>query len=186
MIWFTSDLHFGHDRDFIYKPRGFKSLSEMNAIQLQNWNKLVQPDDDIYVLGDFFLGNDFDFIRNTLAKLQGKIHLIIGNHDTDVKIHMYQETPNIVEIVYATRLTYHGITLYLSHYPSITMNNNDFPNKQKVYNLFGHTHSKEKFYYFIPYMYNVSVDAHDNCPVSIDTVISDLLRVQEGTPYDEV
>ena len=35
-IWFTSDLHFCHDRDFIYGPRGFKSVQEMNeAIGMQ-------------------------------------------------------------------------------------------------------------------------------------------------------
>ena len=30
MIYFTSDLHFNHDRDFVYVPRGFQSVDEMN------------------------------------------------------------------------------------------------------------------------------------------------------------
>lgn len=186
MIWFTSDLHFGHNKDFIYGPRGFKSVSEMNATQIQNWNKCVQPDDDIYVLGDFFMGDDFDFVRDTLAKLQGRIHLIVGNHDTDAKLEIYREADNVVEICYATMLNYHGIKLYLSHYPTITTNNNNHPNKVKVFNLFGHTHSKEKFYYFIPYMYNVSVDAHYNYPVAIERVVGDLLKVQDGMSVHEV
>ena len=28
MIYFTSDTHFGHDREFIYGPRGFKNLHD--------------------------------------------------------------------------------------------------------------------------------------------------------------
>ena len=31
MIWFTSDLHLGHDKDFIVKARGFETVEEMNA-----------------------------------------------------------------------------------------------------------------------------------------------------------
>ena len=29
-IFVTSDMHFGHDREFIWKARGFTSLQEMN------------------------------------------------------------------------------------------------------------------------------------------------------------
>ena len=29
-IFVTSDLHFGHDREFIWKARGFNSVQEMN------------------------------------------------------------------------------------------------------------------------------------------------------------
>ena len=27
-MWFTSDLHFGHDKEFAYGPRGFQSVEE--------------------------------------------------------------------------------------------------------------------------------------------------------------
>ena len=37
MIYFTSDTHFGHDRAFIYKPRGFDSLEEMENKIIENW-----------------------------------------------------------------------------------------------------------------------------------------------------
>ena len=36
MIWLTSDLHFFHNREFVYKPRGFNSVEEMNE-------KIIQP-----------------------------------------------------------------------------------------------------------------------------------------------
>ena len=30
MIYFTSDLHLGHDREFIYKDRGYDNIREMS------------------------------------------------------------------------------------------------------------------------------------------------------------
>ena len=37
-----------------------------------------------------------------------------------------------------------------------------------------HTHSKEQFYNDTPFMYNVSLDAHDNRPVSIEQVLAEV------------
>lgn len=93
MIYFISDTHFNHDREFVYGPRGFKSIEEMNEALIKNWNETVTGADDIYVLGDFFLGTDERFIRDTIMKLRGNIHLIFGNHDTPKKIQMYYEDP---------------------------------------------------------------------------------------------
>ena len=56
MIYFTSDLHINHDRGFIYEPRGFKSVGEMNEAIVARWNSIVEPDDTIYLLGDAMLG----------------------------------------------------------------------------------------------------------------------------------
>ena len=75
-IWFTSDLHLGHDREFIYKPRGFNSVYEMNEAIIANWNKVVQPEDDIYLLGDVMLGNNEAGIK-LLKNLKGSIHIIL-------------------------------------------------------------------------------------------------------------
>ena len=44
-IWLTSDLHFGHDREFIWGPRGFKNVNEMNEAIIKNWNAVVAPED---------------------------------------------------------------------------------------------------------------------------------------------
>ena len=62
-IFFTSDTHFNHDREFVYSSRGFKTIQEMNGTLVKNWNETVGNDDDIYVLGDFFLGIDFNYIH---------------------------------------------------------------------------------------------------------------------------
>jgi calcineurin-like phosphoesterase family protein len=173
MIYFISDTHFNHDREFVYGPRGFESIGEMNEALIKNWNETVTDEDDIYVLGDFFLGTNEEFIHETLMKLNGQIHLIYGNHDTPKKIELYENTcKNIKCEGYATKIKYKKREFYLSHYPTLTASLEQDPNRA-VINLFGHTHSKEKFYEDRPYMYNVAADAHDNRPVSIDTIIND-------------
>lgn len=173
MIYFISDTHFNHDRDFIYSPRNFENVNQMNTVEISNWNKTVGPEDDIYVLGDFFLGTDTEFIKNTLANLNGAIHLIIGNHDTPAKIKIYEESPNIVEIAYATQIKYKNKIFYLSHYPTLTANYDDRPDRVTV-NLFGHTHSTDKFYEGNRFMYNIACDAHNSTPISIDDIYFDI------------
>ena len=173
MIYFTSDTHFNHDREFIWGPRGFKNINESNKTIIDNWNNTVGPDDDVYMLGDFFLGKDIDFVKETLEKLNGRIHLVIGNHDTPAKIKIYDASSKVVEIAWAIQIEYKGRLFYLSHYPTLTADLNSNP-KTCVFNLFGHTHSKKKFFEERPYMYNVAVDAHNNKPVSIDEIFEDI------------
>lgn len=173
MIYFTSDTHFNHDRAFIWKPRGFQSCDEANTTLFNNWNDMVGLDDDIYMLGDFFLGIDLVYVKDILSKLHGRIHIIRGNHDTDAKMEIYQNAANVVEIADALWFSYSDRHFYLSHYPTFTANLNDSP-KTAVFNLHGHTHSKYKFYEDRPYMYNVAVDAHDNKPVSIKQIMTEI------------
>ena len=170
-IFFTSDTHFNHDREFVYSPRGFKTIQEMNGTLVKNWNETVGNDDDIYVLGDFFLGTDFNYIQEILNKLNGRIHLVTGNHDTPSKITEYTSWNNIVEIADALRIRYKKREFFLCHYPVLTASLEQDSNKA-VINLFGHTHSKDKFYEDRPYMYNVAVDANDNKPVEIEEILT--------------
>ena len=170
-IFFTSDTHFNHDREFVYSPRGFKTIQEMNGTLVKNWNETVGDDDDIYVLGDFFLGTDFNYIQEVLNKLNGRIHLVTGNHDTPSKIIEYTSWNNIVEIADALRIRYKKREFFLCHYPVLTASLEQDPDKA-VINLFGHTHSKDKFYEDRPYMYNVAVDANDNKPVEIEEILT--------------
>ena len=51
-IWFTSDLHFNHDKEFLYKPRGFHNVIEMNESIIEVYNKFISKDDIVYILGD--------------------------------------------------------------------------------------------------------------------------------------
>lgn len=51
--WFTADTHFGHSNIITHCSRPFASVDEMDRCLTANWNAVVQPDDDVYVVGDF-------------------------------------------------------------------------------------------------------------------------------------
>ena len=169
-IWVTSDYHFNHDKDFIWKARGYSNIEEMNEDLIKKTNMVVKPDDDLYILGDLCLG-DLEKGRDCLSRLNGRIHVVYGNHDTDRRKQMYSELSNYIEGAYSMMLRYKKYHFYLSHFPTITANNdNDKPLKQKTLNLFGHTHQTNPFYEDADYMFNCGVDAHDGFPISLDVI----------------
>ena len=103
-IWLTSDLHLGHDRDFVWGARGFDTLEEMEQAIVERFNSKVQPEDDVYLLGDSMLG-DLEHGFELLKLLNGKKHFIIGNHDTKNRITKYAELTEF-PIVYADVIKY--------------------------------------------------------------------------------
>lgn len=177
MIWLTSDLHLFHNQEFVYKSRGFDTVEEMNAAIEANWNELIAEDDTVYILGDLMVGGKSagnEAGMQIVRRLKGEKHIVLGNHDTDARVALYRNEPSIKDVQYAALLRYGGYRFYLSHYPSITTNLQHETLKQGTINLFGHTHSKERFYNDTPFMYNVSLDAHDNRPVSIEQVLEEV------------
>jgi calcineurin-like phosphoesterase family protein len=176
MIYVSSDLHFGHDRGFIYEPRGFSSIQEHDEAIIERFNSVVRPDDDLYLLGDQMLG-DNEHGLDCLRQLNGKLHILFGNHDTDTRKGLYLlDLSNAVEILgYAEMLKYRKWRFYLSHYPTITDNLNDISKPwEQVKCLYGHTHQKTNFYNDNPLLYHVGVDSHDCYPVSIDQIVEDI------------
>lgn len=82
MIYYTSDNHFFHKRICELSHRPFSSVEEMNDKITEKWNRRVSNNDDIYVLGDFHLGENFkENLPKTTFRLNGRKHLVLGNHD---------------------------------------------------------------------------------------------------------
>jgi calcineurin-like phosphoesterase family protein len=175
-IWLTSDWHFNHDKPFIYEPRGFTNIEEMNETIIKIHNSMVDYDDDVYCLGDCMLG-DNELGLKCIKSLKGKIHIIRGNHCTDTRIELYKTCDNVIEVLgYANILKYMGYHFYLSHYPTLTSNYDDNKLlKRRVINLCGHSHTKDKFIDMDKgLIYHVELDAHQNKPVLIDDIIEDI------------
>ena len=173
-IWFSSDTHFGHNRAFLYEPRGFSNIYEHDKTIINNWNSLVDNNDEVYLLGDIMLG-DNEYGLKCLKQLKGKIHIIRGNHCTDARMQLYSQCWNVVEITEGQYLKVNGQNFYLCHYPTMTSNLEKTANlKEHTINLFGHTHQKTNFYQGIPFMYHVGLDSHNCKPVSLEEVLSDI------------
>lgn len=182
MFFFTSDLHFGHNKDFIFKARGFNTVEEMNEEILKNINSRVDKDDTLFILGDIYLNSDegAEYFKRINCE---NIHIILGNHDTNnrviklFKTFPYNDLSCITNISYADVIKWGKYSFYLSHYPTITTTISKHLNTSLI-NLFGHTHQTKKFYMtetgnVIPWMYNVGCDAHNCTPVSINEIIAD-------------
>lgn len=80
-IYFTSDLHFGHENVIRFDDRPFASVEEMDAELIRRWNAKVDRGDLVYVLGDMIWKTKNDEALNIINSLNGQIILIKGNHD---------------------------------------------------------------------------------------------------------
>jgi len=71
-----SDPHFHHEKMAI--RRGFSSAEEMNELIVKNWNNTISKRDAVFLLGDITMEKKQYEI---LGRLQGTIHVVLGNHD---------------------------------------------------------------------------------------------------------
>ena len=175
MIWFTSDFHIGHDKEFLWKDRGFPHIYAHDEAIIKNINEVVEWNDELWILGDLALGIDEREWDRVFYNLRCKnIYFIIGNHDTDRKIDKYINEYNLELKGYATMIKgSKKKRFYLSHYPTITDNFDDTIRSHTI-NLYGHTHQKTNFFNNNPYMYHVGLDSHNMYPVSIEQIIKDI------------
>lgn len=80
-----SDTHFGHTNTWqkFTLPDGsplrpFTSTEEMDETMVDNWNRVVRPQDTVYHLGDVVIARR---CLETVKRLNGRKILIRGNHD---------------------------------------------------------------------------------------------------------
>lgn len=76
---YTSDHHFHHQGIVRLERNEFSTLEAMHEHLVERWNSVVSPGDDVFHLGDF--GFKPAHVPETVARLNGNIHLIGGNHD---------------------------------------------------------------------------------------------------------
>ena len=179
MIYFTSDWHIGHNKEFLWGNRGFSSIEEHDKEVLKRCNEIVGVEDELWILGDLAMGGDkYAWSEVYKSLICRNIHFIQGNHDTNNKMDYYEYECGFVFEGLAQIYKYSKRrTFYISHYPTIVDNYYE-PGRVPMWNLSGHTHSKEKFSEY-PCVYNVALDAHNCYPVSIETINHDILK-KEG------
>lgn len=134
-IFFISDTHFGHENMLKFtnytgeRMRPFDSIEELDELMIENWNKMVGPNDRIYHLGDVvYKCKNRDQI---MSRLNGKKVLVKGNHDKD-QLGWYMKYFEDI------RGTFHIEGNYLlSHFPIHPDSKGRF-----VRGLHGHIHSQ--------------------------------------------
>ena len=172
-IYFTSDTHFGHDKDFLWSPRGYNNIYEHDKDIIKKWNNIVSYDDEVYHLGDVMLG-DNDYGLSCIKQLNGKLHIIRGNHDSNTRIELYKNCFNVVEVTEGKYFKWNKYNFYLSHYPTLTSNHDaDKPLKARTISLCGHSHITDPYYDWDKgLIYHVELDTNNCYPILIDDIIA--------------
>jgi calcineurin-like phosphoesterase family protein len=155
-VWFTADTHFGHAGALALYRRPFASVAAMDAAMVERWNATVQPDDDIWHLGDFALRTPPAGAAILLRALSGRKHLVTGNNDPPEIIAL----PEWSSVQTYAEVTVGSQRLVLCHYAFRTWNGM----AKGALNLHGHSHGRLKP---LPRQTDVGVDCWDFRPVAV-------------------
>jgi calcineurin-like phosphoesterase family protein len=79
-VFLTADPHFGHKNIIEYENRPFNNTEEMDEEIIKRWNNKVGEEDVVLVLGDMFVCGS-KLAEKYSKRLNGRITLVLGNHD---------------------------------------------------------------------------------------------------------
>lgn len=170
--FFTSDLHFGHYNILKYENRPFANVEAMDRALIENWNKTVSKNDEVYILGDVSFHRDQKETLSILQKLNGRKYLVLGNHDREIVYNEDLRKEFVWVRDYAT-LRIGDTKVVLFHYPIQTW---DCQHHGAIH-LYGHVHSNVSDHamkYHIPNSYNVGVDVNNYTPISFEEILQRL------------
>ena len=170
-VFFTSDTHFYHSNIINFCGRPFKNVEVMNETLIANWNSVVGPDDIVFHLGDFCLGGSAEW-ANILNRLNGKIYLIVGNHDIKNLRQGYYS--HFEHIAMQMHIEVGKQKIYLNHCPFLCYGGA----YRDTWQLFGHVHTSKqntgidapRLHMLLPTQYDVGVDNNNFTPVSFEQV----------------
>jgi calcineurin-like phosphoesterase family protein len=183
-IFFSSDLHFCHEKVLSFCDRHYKTIGDMNAGYIKKINSKVKPGDLLYLLGDIVWSTgDYKIIE----KINCNVIVIIGNHDREPN--RLWKCSNVLVVLQEAIIKVGQHHVRLSHYPykygfwkSLKANIKLFLSRgkwvdQKRYSknphddgkwiLFGHTHQTDRVR---GKSIHVGVDSWDGYPVSLQQV----------------
>ena len=144
--YYISDLHFYHESlNFQMDCRGFANREEMNAYMIRQWNSRVEPEDEVYILGDFSVAKG-PATNEIAGQLNGKLYLIEGNHDERFLKDKNFDRDRFEWIRPYAEIHDRKRKVILSHYPIVCYNGQyrrGKDGKAKVYMLYGHVHRSD-------------------------------------------
>lgn len=204
MIFIIADTHFGHTNIIRYCKRPFGEIEknkewisqEMNKNSwdrdpkvgnilkeateehdealITNWNSRVGPNDTVYHLGDFSFSGGHP--KKYLDRLNGKVSLIMGNHDDSKKV----RDAGFEHVFDYRKIRYNVERFILFHYPIAEWDTCHYGS----FHLHGHTHgSRDNCELNLKYRtMDVGVDSNNYAPISIEEVL-DKLDSREYYPH---
>lgn len=180
MIYFTADQHEGHKNILKYCPdtRPFENTYFARSILIKKHNEVITDKDEVYHLGDVSWQRDEEKIAEYLDALNGKQHLIIGNHDyaKTLKWKGWKSVQHYKEITIQFEGNKYPLVLF--HYPIASWNRKHWGS----IHLHGHSHStyppldETGNRHYIKNMLDVGVDCSwtEFAPVNIEQIIEEI------------
>jgi calcineurin-like phosphoesterase family protein len=200
--FFTSDHHFGHANILKYEDAlrrnayggRFQTTDEMDTYLIDRWNATVGQNDEVFHLGD--MSYKYAAIEGILPFLNGKITLIVGNHDPmfkqilgtreqQTKARYRAQEVGFVDVYQEHTIEIPGIGIVkMSHFPYSPppdvpecdqryLNLRPKPTGEALL-LHGHVHSQWKYKQDagLPPMINLGVEVWGMSPVSENEIIN--------------
>ena len=169
MTYFTSDQHFGHANIIRFCKRPFKTVKEMDEVMLAKWNAKVTDEDEVWILGDLFFRSAS--VKPILEQLNGKKHLLLGNHDPS-----WVGGVDLAKHFVSIGMFYSGIAggqpVTMCHYPLLS-----WQEDKKSHMIYGHIHNHVKADYWPlimkrERMLNAGVEVNGYEPVTFDELVA--------------
>ena len=145
-MYVTSDTHFGHNQEFIYKNRGYEDPISMNVDMIASINNIVGENGILLHLGDFSLNTTLpDYIEIIRSLKIKELWMLYGNHNSPhFNFHQYNEIDDITCKVYNKGYYWtmrHARKQYVcSHFPFQIWDDQS----KNVMHLHGHCHGNLK------------------------------------------
>lgn len=128
MRWWSSDAHFSHANIINFCDRPYSDVNQMNTDLVNRINARVQPEDELWLLGDIAMGDISSSLPGNLGRIICPIHLVAGNHDRchpsygskhERYTDFYKNAPNVTQltITNTTTVLANGIEVNVSHFP---------------------------------------------------------------------
>ena len=90
-VYFTTDWHLGHQKDFVWEPRGYKSHEDHTNSIIDVTNSIVRPNDILFNLGDFCLNTPQSKFEEYLSRINcSNMWLLWGNHNNPHEKNTYR------------------------------------------------------------------------------------------------
>jgi calcineurin-like phosphoesterase family protein len=182
MNLYISDLHFGHKNVIRFDPRPFADVDEMDHVMIELWNARVQPEDHVYILGDFCYrnGKSADWY---LRQLRGHKHLVIGNHDrltleNEKAMAYFESVDKMMHVTDGDK------QICLCHYPIADW----YKGRHGSWHIYGHIHADKGDVYQLmktrPHALNAAACINSYTPCSIDELIRNNATFQAEDALD--
>jgi calcineurin-like phosphoesterase family protein len=153
----------------------------MNEKMIENWNKVVHKNDQVYHLGDIAMNVSSAYIDHILSQLNGRKFLLIGNHDGDVASGVLEKHFEIIEKQITRSFGINGRThkVIMSHYPMRSWDGAF----HGTMHFHGHVHGRFDASTDFLGACDVGVDSWNYAPVSLEKVVETVTKRQESRRF---